>query len=252
MKRNILYLAGSTAALEAARVQLDRRGCRIVGQPCKEVTHLLLPVPSFDEAGQIKGGGCLDALLPLLPENVTILGGNLTGPELCGYHTVDLLKHPGYVAKNAAITAHCAIKQAMALLPVTLEECPVLVVGWGRIGKCLARLLRALDAEVTVAARKEADRAMLQALGYQTDPLNQLHRTLDRFRLIFNTVPAPVISAEAAALCRADCIKIDLASSQGIAGSDVIWARGLPSKDTPESSGALIAQTVLNILAGKE
>jgi len=33
---------------------------------------------------------------------------------------------------------------------------------------------------------------------------------------------------------------------------DVIWARGLPGKEAPESSGELIARTVLRLIAGKE
>ena len=34
-------------------------------------------------------------------------------------------------------------------------------------------------------------------------------------------------------------------------GKDVVWARGLPGKDTPESSGSLIARRVLSILKEK-
>jgi hypothetical protein len=48
--------------------------------------------------------------------------------------------------------------------------------------------------------------------------------------------------------CRPDCVKIDLASIQGIYGSDVIHARGLPGKQTPESSGILIANTIIRLL----
>ena len=46
-------------------------------------------------------------------------------------------------------------------------------------------------------------------------------------------------------------MKIDLASVKGMEGGDVIWARGLPGKDAPESSGVLIGKTVLR-LAMKE
>ena len=44
------------------------------------------------------------------------------------------------------------------------------------------------------------------------------------------------------------CIKIDLASAKGIAGDDVIWARGLPGIHAPESSGRLIAETFVRKL----
>jgi hypothetical protein len=51
---------------------------------------------------------------------------------------------------------------------------------------------------------------------------------------------------------RPDCLKIDLASKPGIAGSDVIIARGLPGKMAPESAGHLIAKTILELSIRKE
>jgi dipicolinate synthase subunit A len=71
---------------------------------------------------------------------------------------------------------------------------------------------------------------------------------IDGYRVIFNTVPAPVIDEAECELCRSDCLKIDLASELGIAGEDVLWARGLPGKDAPESSGRLIALTAARLL----
>lgn len=236
--------AGNSAALDCAASILRQTGFCFVDAPGPEVTHLLLPVPSFESTGCIKGGVSLQSLLDMLPENVHILGGNLGSlPE--GYACTDLLKDPTYVAKNAAITAHCAIGLAMQKLPVTLEGLPVLVIGWGRIGKCLAKLLKALGADVTVAARKESDRAMLRALGYRTAGLPFSGRIPTV--LAFNTVPAQVDID-----LPPQCLKIDLASVKGLPGKDVIWARGLPGKDTPVSSGELIAETITSIITGKE
>jgi dipicolinate synthase subunit A len=77
-------------------------------------------------------------------------------------------------------------------------------------------------------------------------------QAIDAYRVIFNTVPSPVITEDESAQCRSDCLKIDLASEVGIAGDDVLWARGLPGKDAPESSGKLIAKTILRLCCGKE
>jgi len=153
---------------------------------------------------------------------------------------------------NAAITADCTLQLAMPMLTTTLRETPTLIIGWGRIGKCLAALLKALDSKVTVAARKHGDRAMLQALGYISKDPAQLQNQLIGYRVIFNTAPAPVISETQIACCRKDCVLIDLASSPGLTGKQVIWARGLPGKDAPESSGTLIAKTLLRVIAKKE
>ncbi len=209
--------------------------------PNPAAKYLLLPVPSFDAEGYIRGGGSLEDLLVKLPNDITVIGGLLEHPALAGYDTIDLLKDPYYIAENANITAHCAIRLAMQKLPCTLEHCPVLVIGWGRIGKCLCRLLQGLGADVTMAARKDTDLAMLSALGIPAVPLRQLDPA--RYRLIFNTAPSMIFPQ-----CPGNALKIDLASKLGLGGLDVIWARGLPGKDAPESSGKLIADSIFRIL----
>jgi len=224
----------------------------VVNKPDADVTHLLLPVPSFDDGGKIRGGGVLEHILAELPETVTVIGGNLDHPILDGYRKLDLLKDPCYLAQNAAITADCAVRIAANNIATVWNECPVLIIGWGRIGKFLAQQLRSLGADVTVAARKANDRALLHAMGFRTEDPGRLCHGLLRYRIIFNTAPAPVLSEEQISHCRPDCIKIDLASKLGIAGSDVIWARGLPGKDVPESSGLLIAKTAIRLIAGRE
>ena len=252
MNRTIIYPAGNTAALRYACQDLSDRGIDVVNAPAPDVTHLLLPAPSFEADGRVKGGGILENILADLPGDITVIGGNLRHPVLQGCKIIDLLQDPAYVAENAAITADCAIRIAGNNLRVVFKDCPILIIGWGRIGKCLATQLKAMGANVTVAARKETDRAILKALGFNAHNPEQLGHCLMRYRVIFNTVPAPVLSDAQAAHWQSECIKIDLASVPGIAGKDVIWSRGLPGKDAPESSGALIAKTVLRLISGKE
>lgn len=233
----IFYCAGSSRALYYAAAFLMEEGAVFLPCPDHTVTHLLLPIPSFEADGSIKGGGDLTEILSRLPKTVTVIGGHLKRPELLEYEVLDLLEDPWYLAKNAGITAHCALELALAKLPVTMEKCPVLVVGWGRIGKCLAKLLHGLGAEVTVAARKESRRVMIEALGYRSCPIEQICAA--KYRLIVNTVPAMVLpSAPGTAL------KLDLASTPGIGGKDVVQAKGLPGLLAPESSGALISQII--------
>lgn len=244
MQNTVFYLAGDSGALRFAGEFLEYLGAEVAQRPDNRVTHLLLPVPSF-ENGQVKGGWKLESILSALPGDITVIGGKLDHPALARYQYLDLLQDPIYLAENADITAHCAVKLALSKLPVTLKGQSALVIGWGRIGKCLARLLRSMGAEVAVQTRKETDRAILSALGYAP------RQAIDKYRIIFNTAPAMMISEKESALCRSDCLKIDLASEIGIAGEDVLWARGLPGKDAPETSGWLIARTVERLLTGK-
>lgn len=229
-----LFPMGYSNALIWAVSFLQEWGIELANSP-QQASHILLPVPSFDTTGNILGGGSIHDL----PKSAVIIGGLLNRPELEGYQRIDLLSDELYVTKNAMITAYCALKYALDKLTVTPQGCPMLIIGFGRIGKCLAKLLQGLGAQVTVAARKPSDLAMIQALGMDAVSSEKLNG--QGYRVIFNTVPAMVLPQGAPG------IKIDLASQPGIGGKDVITARGLPGKDAPESSGMLIAEAVLRL-----
>ncbi len=241
MKSCKFLTAGESAALDHAVDRLTGWGYCFADRPGADVTHLLLPVPAFDQTGKLKGGRELEALLRVLPHNVCVLGGGLSHPGLKNYHTVDFLQDPFYLSENAYITAHCAVRLCMNRLPCTLRGCPVLVIGWGRIGKCLSAMLKKMDAKATAAARKDADRASLQSLGYESIPVEGLDDA--PYCVIFNTAPFMVLPR-----CESSALKIDLASQPGIGGEDVLWARGLPGTDAPESAGELMARTTVRLL----
>lgn len=251
MENITFYLAGNTRSLHFAGQSLSVRGIPVADTPSPAVTHLLLPVPSFAPDGQWKGDGKLSQVLDALPADVTVIGGNLKPELLQGRKYLDLLQDDTYLAQNAALTAEGAVRMGAARLNVSLKKCPVLVIGWGRIGKCLAGILKSLGADVTVAARKPADRAMLTALGYRVESPDRLNFLLLRYRLIYNTVPAPILAQAQLRHCRSDAVLMDLASVAGMQGGNVLWARGIPEQTMPESAGALIAAGALRLLAGK-
>ena len=252
MNDQLMYIGADTPALKAAQRHLEAADCHVTLEPSNEVTHLLLSTPTFAPDGSLVGGQDLNALLRELPSDTTIIGGNISVPIFQNYPTIDLLRNESYLAENAAITAECALQVAFGHSNAVLRNTPVLIAGWGRIAKCLAKLLSSLGAEVTITARKEADTAIAGALGYHAVPLERIAPRLADYRIIFNTVPAMVLPEQQAKLCRADCLKIDLASVPGISGTDVITARGLPGKLAPETAGHLIAKTILGLTAHKE
>ena len=245
MEQKSIYCCGETAACRFAGTYLSDTGLPVAFKPGPDIRHVLLDVPSFGPNGRLRLGGDISDTLCQLPADVTLYGGNLNHPALQNFRVVDFLKDDDYLAQNAYITAECALDVALPYLSVTLRGCPVLILGWGRVGKCLAQLLRSLGARVTVAARKAADRAMVCALGLQSADITSLGSQLKQYRVVYNTVPQPVLSAEQCTHFREDCVLIDLASIQGIDHKDVITARGLPGIHFPESSGELIARTFL-------
>ena len=239
----ILCVPRSEAIRHASR-QLSDLGLHVTHKPAPDISHMLLPVPSFPA-----GDKYLAHLLADLPENVTISGGNLSSALLNTYRTVDFLKDPYYLAENAAITASCAIQMVKERINTPLEDSPVLVIGWGRIGKCLCRLLEKSGAKVSVAARKDSDRAMIRALGYRSIAIEDAAAELKRYQVILNTVPVMVLPDM---VTRPDTVILELASTPGMSGANIINARGLPGKMAPKASGELIARTFIRLSLGKE
>ena len=234
MDLKTLYIPQLTPALGYAREALSRAGIRTVSDG-EHAGCWLFPVPTR-EIFRIPEPGTL------------IIGGNLDRPELSGFSRVDLLEDAIYLAENARLTAECALRILGEKLQTSIFGCDILIIGWGRIGKCLAQLLQRLGARVVVAARKPADLGMLAALGYEAVDISKIPDFLPKMRVIINTAPAPVLPDTAGF----HGWKLDLASVKGIAGEDVLWARGLPGKMLPEASGQLIAQRVLTLLYSRE
>lgn len=233
MPNVLIYPIGTTDACRYAAAHLQTAGVPIIDHPSPEITHLLLDIPCKCDLPQ------LTYTLSMLPDDVTVIGGNLKLPQ---NKVWDFLQDENYLCCNAAITAHCALKVIMSQLKSTLPETRTLILGWGRIGKCLSKLLYSIDCPVTVAARNPKDRAMLSALGYRTHDITD--QNLIDFDLLINTVPDMILPED-------PCSRIltfDLASNSRISGSHVIAARGLPGTCAPISSGNLIVRTILSYL----
>ncbi|MBR2047851.1 MAG: hypothetical protein IJ960_04560 [Oscillospiraceae bacterium] len=234
MEHLVLYIPILTnPLLHAARILADS-GVEIASDP-ESADYLLYPIPTP-----------LSALEDYC-QGATIIGGNLDFLNE-SVSRIDLLKDPFFLADNAAITAEAALGLVLANLPCAVTEGQILILGWGRIGKCLTHQLEHLNAPVSVFARKPEDRALLRSLGYRPIGWEGLADHIPEYRCVINTIPAQVLSDEDARRLRGDCFRLDLASVRSIPGEGVLHARGLPGKYKPESTGKLIARTILHDL----
>lgn len=241
------------------RTCLEEAGCQVVEVSNPKLTHMVLPLPAFASNGSIPGGGPLAELEAKLHPGITLLGGKL-GPwrdrlESTGAVVLDYFQDEFLTAANAAVTAEGAILLAMEQLPVTLAGTPVLITGWGRIGQLLSRKLQALGAQVTVSARRSRDLGMIQAMGLRAIGTGRWE-DLSKYRVIFNTIPAPVLSQRDLESTRPDCLLLELASAPGGieagGGRSLIQAPGLPGKTAPETAGRLIGETILRLAGCQE
>ena len=169
---------------------------------------------------------------------------------------VDIMKREELAVLNTIATAEGAIEIAIANTNKILHGSNVLVLGFGRIGKVLARKLAGLSTKVTCAARKEEDLAWIKAYGHKGININQIDKNLSEFDVIINTVPQMILTAEKLGYVKQECLLIDLASNPGgidkkVAkekGLQLIWALALPGKVAPVTTAEFIKDTVYNIL----
>lgn len=154
---------------------------------------------------------------------------------------------------NAIPTAEGAVGIAIREYPGTINGAKCLITGFGRIGKNLAIILRGMGAEVFCAARKKADLMQMRAFGVQPLTYREISR---KFDLIFNTVPAKVLTSPVLMQQTRDTLIIELASAPG--GTDlkraeelhlhVIDAPSLPGRVAPKTAAEYIKEAVYNIL----
>lgn len=204
---------------------------------------------------------CFSELLEKIPEGAHLIAGRLSDSvkeqlRQKNVRCTDLLDREEMAVLNALATAEGAVAILLQEMPITLLGSRILIVGYGRIGKNLARLLQGFGAEVWAAARKYSDIAWIEAQGLKPVPMHQLARYISDMDAIVNTVPALVITKEILEKVSADCFLLDLASSPGgidfksaeAFGLKFNWALSLPGKIAPMTAGDIIRRTVYNIL----
>lgn len=168
---------------------------------------------------------------------------------------IDLLDREELVVLNTISTAEGAIQIAMEETVRTIHGSNVLVLGFGRVGKILANMLKGIGANVFCEARKNVDLAWIKAYGYEPVRLNELDNNLEKFNIIINTIPSIILEEPQLKKVDKDCLIIDLASNPGGVdrncakklGIKTIWALSLPGKVAPLTSAEFIKDTVYNI-----
>lgn len=229
---------------------------------------LVLPLPMSGDGITVSCAGDSPRLAEIFENagGIPILGGRVSpraadeasrlGVRLYDYFDSEELK-----IKNAYLTAEGAVSLAMNELDIALAGSRTAVVGYGRIGKFLARMLVSLDSDVTVAARKPTDLAYAAGFGLDTlkitarDGRSSLCDLAD-CHVIFNTAPHWVFDGSVLSELSSDTLIIDLASAPGGVdpeaakkyGIRVISALGLPGKYAPMTAGRFVGEAIAELI----
>ena len=264
----------------------EMRICQSLSKATEGADILILPLPASRDGETVhapRDPAChvtLSEIADLMSRtpSLTLFGGKIpqifldstrefdpTAARVTDYYDKEVLQ-----LRNAYITAEAALMTAMELTDRTLRDTSVAVLGYGRIGKYLARLLRALGADVTVCARREESLFEAAAEGChpllmtESDPMGGLTPLCRDHPILFNTVPAHILPRDLLMSLRPDTLLIDLASAPfGVSDRDIreaaaktglryLRAPSLPGSYAPRDAGRAIAECILGMLPHRD
>lgn len=222
--------------------------------PCSN-DDILLNTPFYK--GEIK----IREIFKAMKKDQVFIGGKISKEikdiaNHYGISTFDIMDREELAILNAIPTVEGGIQIAMEEMDTTIHNSNIMILGFGRIGKLLAKSLKGLGGNVFVEARKHEDLAWIKSYGYHPLHLSKIKNYLPNMDLVFNTIPSMIMDEENLSELKKESLVIDLASKPGgidfenakDMGIKVIWALGLPGKVAPKTAAEIIKQSIYNII----
>lgn len=161
-----------------------------------------------------------------------------------------------FVMKNAYLTAEGALAFIIQNTNVTIKQMPVLILGYGRLGKSVAKLLKDNYAQVSVATDDNVEYATASIYADKVLLLSEYQEKLNEYKAIVNTIPQQILKGEILKLLDKDCFVLDLASVPGGVNFQeadrlhvkYMHALGVPGKTSPQTAGLYLTESILKRL----
>lgn len=218
----------------------------------------VLPIPATRDKIYISDSDILikDFFSNKLKDSLIFCGSKYSLPDeiIKNYKIYDYSENEMFLLKNAELTAYGTINILCKKSKKPFNDSKILISGFGRVGKNLAKLLLGLDSKVFVLGHKDEDSFWINKFGLsEIKDTNCLNHEFD---FIINTVPNLIFSEEK--LKNVFCENfIELASVPGIdkqvcekLNINHISALGIPGKFYPMNAAKIIKESIINILKG--
>ncbi|MCR4426345.1 MAG: dipicolinate synthase subunit DpsA [Firmicutes bacterium] len=227
---------------------------------------LILPLSGTDKEGNVRVSRepvrLTREILASLNRGAVVFAGSVCPSvahecESLGITVVKTGENDELAILNSIPSAEGAILMAIQATPITIHGSNCMVLGMGRTGMTLARMLLGIGATVWAVARKPKDRARAFEMGFIPLDFPDLPGAIKDMDIVFNTVPHMVLDRTLIAVMKKTAAIIDLASAPG--GTDFASARelgihaelapGLPGKVAPLTAGKILARVVPALIA---
>jgi dipicolinic acid synthetase, A subunit len=226
-----------------------------------QVDVLIFPMFGTDERGVVKAKYAVSPIvlnkevLEAIPARVPLLIGFArpalkSAAEKMGLQLIETIKFDEITILNSIPSAEGAIQMAMEATNITIHGSKSMVLGLGRFGWTLARMLHGMGAHVTGVARKASDLARAVEMGLNAIHFTDLEDEIGHAEIIFNTVPHLILDSVMLEKVSRDAVIVDLASIPGgtdfeyaqMLGIKSLLAPGLPGIVAPKTAGRILAQ----------
>lgn len=189
-------------------------------------------------------------------EGEIIVGGKADSEALALFNSMDityynLLEDENFQAVNARLTAEGALHALIGHSLISVCASSVLVIGFGRTGAAVSRLLRQVGVKSLTVASNSSQR---QAWAVADKVIKSSDFNLSEYDAVINTVPEKLISDKAVLTFKPTAVYVDLASTPALSlcfakyvGIDADVYPALPAKTAPRSAAAAIADYVKGV-----
>jgi len=189
------------------------------------------------------------AFLGALKKGAVLFAGTLpSGFSAEGFRHVDLTKDRQHYERNLVPTCEGIVQILLGRIDFTLHGSRLLIVGYGRLARRLAPLLRALGTEVFVFSAVEAEREAFRPDFRAGDVAD-----LSCYDLVVNTVPAVLLGRKELSTAKQGIFLLDVASAPGGVdpsaaaefGIDYLAAGGIPGSKAPRTVARAMLEVVI-------
>ena len=230
------------------------------GQRCAEAMRLLmeyehdgisriilLPIPTSRDGTHLTGSErLLRDVLGEVGDGDLVVGYSI--PEADTEYIIskrasvcDVATDEGFLEENSLITAIGTLEYLLTNFNLVPSDMRVGIIGYGRIGRHLARILLFLGAKIRIYTSKKLTRVELGERGVESRDIDYTAPMLDDtadLDVLINTAPTPLGTCFASGKVPNELCVIELASGNNFEGVEgVVKLPSIPDKNYSRSAG---------------
>lgn len=198
----------------------------------------------------------IDCFLKKLTPNHILIGGNFPANVTCfcqnhGIPCYDILQSPSFGRLNSRLTAEGLLAQVMSKTPFSILEAKILLIGYGRCGKEIAKVFSNFCKKIVIVERIPKSVSCAIANGFKCfspEKIRSNKPLISQTNIIINTAPDVPIASSFFTYIPSDCYVFQVASGPLLLPETfhgiLINCPGIPGKYAPKTAGSKLASEI--------